>query len=179
MNIKNIALVMLVITIALSGCKKIEEALDVKFESTFQTLLNIDVPEGSKSINGSFNESATIDPGAVDDNMEQYLNLIKEINILELSGLVISTSKDVNVSNLIITVASASKSAQWTFANIAVTQGATIALDNTGGQWDTIDNILTDLEVFTVTASGTTDEDDVQFTIQVTIRAEITANPLN
>jgi hypothetical protein len=33
-------------------------------------------------------------------------------------------------------------------------------------------------QTFTVSAAGTTSEDDVTFTLEVTINAEVTANPL-
>ena len=175
MKIKHIGLVILLFTIVFSGCKKVEDALEVTFDTTLTKDLNIDVPGDTKSgVTGTFDESVTIDPND-DANFAEYKEMIKNIEVSEVTGKITSvTNGDFNVSNLNITVGTA----QWTFANVAVTQGASLTLDNANGQWDTIKSLLNGKEAFTATATGTTDKDDVKFTIQIKIKAKVTANPL-
>ena len=178
MRIKHFALMAILFTIVVSGCKKIEEALDVTFDTSFSTDLDAIVTPGTKTgIDGTFQVSETIDPAA-DDNVEAYMDKIKSWDVTEIKAEVISTSKDANLSSLNLSVSNQNHNAQWAFQNIAISPGTVVTLDNGNGQWDSVNNILGELQVFTIMASGTTDEDDLQFTIRVTIKSKVTANPL-
>ncbi len=178
MKITKIAMAMLFAAIIVSSCKTVNDALDVTFDTSFKSDLNIDVPAGTKAdINGSFSESATIDPMG-DPNVAKYADNIKSFEVTAITGKIVAINKDVNISNFNIAVASATMNASWNFPSVAVTQGTELTLSNDDGQWDTINSILGDKDVFTVSASGETDQDDVQFSLQITISTRVTANPL-
>ncbi len=178
MNIKNIALLMLITAVVFSGCKKIEDALDVTFDTTFSADLDAVVTPGTKAgTNGTFLVAETIDP-AGDDDVAAYMDKIKSWEVTEVKAEIISTSKDATLTSLNLGVNNQNHSASWAFQNIAISQGTVVTLDNGNGQWDEVNAILGDLQVFTITASGSTDEDDLQFTIRVTIESAVTANPL-
>jgi PBP1b-binding outer membrane lipoprotein LpoB len=179
MKIKNIALAILFVSIVFSGCKKIEDALDVTFDSTFKTDLNIDVPPASREVNGDFSATATIDPTA-DATFNQYLDKIKKIEVTNVVGKITNISTtEIHLTSLTITIATAGNTTSWTFQNITLVDGYMLALDNSAGQLSVIDNILMEKKAFTVSAVGSTEEDDVDYTIEVAITAKVTANPLN
>jgi len=178
MKLKNIAFLMLITAIVFSGCSKLTEALDVEFDATFSENMNIVVPPALKAgVDGTFNEVVSIDPLA-DENVAEYASKIKSMNVNEITAQVISISKDVSLSNFDLTIANVNHNTSWTFPTTAISQGTVFTLDNNSGQWDTVNTILGEQQVFTVTSSGTTDEDDVQFTLLITIKCKVVANPL-
>ena len=171
----NRLLIAFVITLLVfAGCEKAKEALDVTFDATFHADLNVEVPVADR---GSFYASETIDPLA-DPNIEKYLDKIKSWEIQEVTGEIIEISKNITLVTADLIVYSASKSATWHFENEALFLGKTLTLDNANGQWDTIALILDEKTVFTIDISGSTDQDNVTFTIRVTIKTKVTANPL-
>lgn len=178
MNIKNMAMLMMLAAIVFSGCKKVEDSLDVTFDTSFYADLDAVVTDGTKaSVDGTFLVYETIDP-AGDDNVAEYMDEIKSWEVNEVKAEIISTSKDATLTNLNLGVANQNYAATWAFQDIAISQGTVVTLDNENGQWDKVNSILGELEVFTITASGTTDEDELEFTIRVTIKSKATANPL-
>jgi hypothetical protein len=177
MKIKIALLSLLISVIGFSGCEKAKDITDVKFDANYSADLNINVTPG-RSINGTFSESVTIDP-ASNEQVEQYLDLIKSWEVQGVSGEFIETSNDFMLLNLTFTIASEDKSAEWNFSDIAVTTGTSLTLDNSEGQWDTVNQILAEKQSFTVAVNGETEQDDVQFTLRITIETEVTANPLN
>ncbi len=178
MKTRNIALLMLITVVAFSGCKKIEDALDVTFDTSFFSDLNAVVTEGTKSgINGTFNVETSLDPTS-DDNVAKYMDKIKSWEVTKIKAEIISTSKDATLTILNLGVANQNYSANWDFQNIAISVGTIITLDNENGQWNSINSILGDMEVFTFTTSGTTEEDQLEFKIRIEIDSEVTANPL-
>lgn len=70
-------------------------------------------------------------------------------------------------------------SAVWEFENVELNQGTVLTLDNSSGQFDNMQAILDSTNIFTAEVSGTTDKDDVTFTLKVTIKTTVTANPLD
>ncbi len=176
MKIKLTILALLVIAFGFTGCEKLKDAADVTFDANYTTDLNINVAPG-RDINGTFSESATIDP-TVNSDVQTYLNLIKSWEITGLTGEAMNVNNDFNLVTATFSVASADKSASWSFENLPVTEGTTLTLDNNDGQWDTINQILAEKQSFTVTFSGQTDTDDISFTLRVTIQSQVTANPL-
>lgn len=178
MKIKNVALAILLVSIVFSGCNKIEDALDVTFDSTFKTDLNIDVPPASREVNGDFSVSASIDP-TTDATFEQYKDLIKDIQVTNVEGTISNIStEEINLTSLTVVIATATNTTSWTFQNVTLVDGYMLALNNDAGQLSIINNILMEKTAFTVSAIGSTVEDDVDYTIEIAITAEITANPL-
>ncbi len=178
MKIKNIALAMLFTAVIFSGCKKIDDALEVTFDATFKTNLNIDIPAGSEAREiGFFDETESIDP-TTDENVKKYLDKIKGIEVQGITATITSITKDVVLTNLRFSVKGDAGEAVWEIPSIAVSEGTTATLGNEAGQWDMVNTILGEKKVFTVSASGESSEDDVQFTFEYVINTEITANPL-
>ncbi len=177
MKIKIALLAILIGAIGFTGCEKVKDIADVKFNANYTTDLNINVTPG-RDINGTFSESATINPTS-DEQVEQYLDLIKSWEVTGLTGEFLNTSQDFTLVNTEFTISSEDKSAVWQFSDIAVTDGTALTLDNANGQWDTVNQILAEKQTFTVTFSGETDTDEVSFTMRITIQTEVTANPLN
>lgn len=158
------------------GCSK----LDVDFDANFKTNLNVIVsPDGLKNLAGyPFSASAVIDP-MDDSDFAKYTNKIKEIKVKELTAEVTSINKPVSLVSCDFSVSSSGYvPANWSFENEDIFIGKVFTLANTNGQWDNVQTILDSKEQFTVSIAGETDQDDVQFTIEVTIKTEITANPL-
>jgi len=178
-NLTKILLVLALIAMVTPGCEKAKSLLDVKFDTSFKTNLNVDIPAGTlRSINASFFEEATIDPSA-DANIAQYGSNIKNVSITGVTGTVLTINKPVTLTTATMTVASSGyDSGVWTFTNQAIAVGTSLTLDNAGGQWDKVNNILNSLNAFTVTLQGEADQDDVQFTLEFQIDVEVTANPL-
>lgn len=179
MKYRNLALVVLLVSVVFAGCKKIEDALDVTFNADFVADLLVSIPTGTKADVGTFNVVETVDPSAVSTDVSQYINLIKDVTVTDITGKIINISKDVTITNLVISVASeGSSTVTWTYPNpIPITDGTEISFDAT--QLAALNTLMSGLTPFTVTASGTTSEDDVTFTIQVSMTTVVTANPLN
>ena len=169
---------MLLTALVFSGCKKIGDALDVTFNATFKTDLNIDIPAGTSARDiGVFDETESIDP-LTDENVKKYQDLIKGVEVDGITVTVTSISKDVVLTNLRFSVKGDNGEAIWEIASLPVTQGTKHILGNDSGQWDTVNSILEMKKVFTVSASGQSSEDDVEFTFEYVINTKITANAL-
>lgn len=166
--------------IVLSGCQEAKEALDVKFNANYEAEFDVTIP-GSKGvkagINGAFSITETIDPNSNTDYVK-YIDNIKEIDISEVTGEVLSISKNVILETTTISVYNENYDATWQFTNKPITVGTILTLDNSAGQWDAMSNIMLGKKVFTVSLVGQTDEDDVDFVVLFTLKSEVIANPL-
>lgn len=171
---------LLIVVFSISGCEKIKELADVKFDANYESTLNVDVtPTATKASYGVFHETATIDPLSNSD-MAAYAEKIKEIEIVEASAEVISISTPVK---LITTNLSASgdnlPEASWTFSNKTIEAGTVLSLDNANGQFDNLNKILKSKKVFTVSLMGQTDVDEATFSLKIMFKTRVTANPLD
>lgn len=161
------------------SCNKVKSLADVTFDTTFTADLDCMVPPATaRDIDGMFSASTVIDP-ASDPDVEEYLENIIGYEILSMSGTITSVSaENVTLVSSTATVYNSSNSASWQFSDIPLTVGATLNFGNENGQWDTVDQILMTGQEFTVSLEGETDEDDVTFTVLLSIGTQITANPL-
>ena len=157
-----------------SGCNKVEEALDVTFDANYKTNLNVEVGPG-RSV--TFYEKEEIDP-ASDPDVNKYWNKIKDFEVREITGTIIDISKNVTLETGTLSIYNNNRRAQWTFNNIPLTVGTSLTLDNAGGNWSTVSRILKDKQTFTVEVEGAVSDGDVKFTVLVTIKTKVTANPL-
>jgi hypothetical protein len=162
-----------------SSCNKLAGLLDVSFNAAYSVQLDAVVPpnDGLKQTEGMFSASATIDPNSNAEFLK-YANKIKDIQINSISAKVLSISKPVTIETASISIFSGTKNTSWNFTNELINAGKILTLGNDSNQWMDVQNILNDKNVFTVFVDGKTDVDDVEFTIEVTINAKITANPL-
>lgn len=162
-----------------TGCEKIKSLLDVKFDANYTVDLNMTVPAtgSQKTVQSAFQGSATIDPTSNSD-VSKYLNLIKSWHVTGLTGTFKNVTKEAVLQSGTITFASSAGSATWTFNNVPIKNGGTFTMDNTNGQWDVLDKILSAKKEFTVTVMGKTDIDNFSFTMSIEVKSTITANPL-
>jgi len=178
-NVKYIIPLITIIVMSLSSCKKLVGLLDVSFNTAYSVQLDAIVPpnNGLKQTEGMFNASATIDPNSNAEFLK-YSDKIKGIQITSISAKVISISKPVNIETANISIISETKRTSWTFTNELMSVGKILTLGNESNQWISVQDILSEKILFTILVNGQTDVDDVEFTIEVTINAIITANPL-
>ena len=180
MKTKKLLFALLAVALMIGACNTVTDLADVTFDAELKADLNCEVPPGSfkSGINGAFSVSETIDPLS-DPEVEKYVDNIKSWEVTSVTGEILSVSKEgVNLLSANVEVFSNNHNASWQISNTPLVVGETITLDNGNGQWNTIDNILGDKDVFTISASGETDQDDVTFVIQVIVQTKITANPL-
>ena len=180
MNIKTLFFGLLAVALMISACKTVDDLTEVTFDVEFKADLNCEVPAGSfkSGIDGTFSASETIDPLS-DPDVEEYIDEIKSWEVNGVTAEILSVSKEgVNLLNAELKVFSDTHTAVWNMSNVPLVVGQTVTLDNGNGQWDTINSILGEKKVFTVSVNGATDKDDVTFVIQVIIQSSVTANLL-
>jgi hypothetical protein len=178
-KLKNLFPILILLIFTSTSCNKLEELLDVTFSTEYSVELNAIIPPSNhlKEAQGNFSASATINPNSNSD-FSTYANKIKEIEITSITAKVISISKQVTIEMANISVSSGDLNTSWNFSNEVITAGKILSLGNDSNQWGKVQDILENLNTFTVFLDGTTDVDDVEFTIEVTINSKITANPL-
>ncbi len=162
-----------------TGCQKIKSLLDVKFDANYTVDLNMTVPAAGsiKSVQSAFEGSATIDP-TTNSDVKKYLNLIKTWEVTGLTGTFKNVTKEAVLETCTLTFSSDAGTATWTKTNLPIKNGSSFTLDNSNGQWDELNKILSAKKKFTVTVSGKTDIDDFTFTMEIEVKSTITANPL-
>lgn len=178
-NAKSLISFIAIIVITTSSCKKLANILDVTFNTSYTVELKAMVPpySGLKQADGMFSVSATIDPNS-NVSFLKYAHKIKEIQISSISAKVIGISKPVTIETANISIFSTEKNASWNFTNELISVGKVLTFGNETNQWISVQDILNEKNIFSVLIEGKTDVDDVEFTIEVTINAKITANPL-
>ncbi len=169
-----------IIVLTSSCCNKLEDLLDVTFNVEYSVDLDAIVPPlaNLKTTNGNFSASASIDPNT-NEKFAEYADKIKGVEITSISAKVLEISKQVTIEHASIAVFSGTKNTSWAFSNEILTVGKILTMGNESGQWTIVQDILEDKNIFTVDVVGETDVDDVEFTIEITIRSKVIANPLN
>lgn len=163
-----------------TGCEKTKSLLDVTFDADFDTILDIIVePAGGEKVSGGvFYASATIDPMSNDDFAE-YAEKIKNVDVKSVSVKVTSISMPAVLLSADLTISSTGVNpASWTFTNEDLFQGKVFTLGNDTGQWDRVQTMLNEQNVIDVEIEGSTDEEVLEFSLEVTIGTEVVANPL-
>ncbi len=179
MKIKVFLVGIFLVGLTFSGCQKIKSLLDVHFDTHFSVDINLNVPSASSIENKTavFQGSAEINPKD-DADVAKYGNLIKSFEVTSNSATFNNVSGPVKLVSADISISSGSKSASWHIENVDLVNGLVIPLENSNGQWKTMNSILGSLEPFTLSVSGETDKDDVGFKLTLAIDATVTANPL-
>ncbi|KAF0128972.1 MAG: hypothetical protein FD155_2797 [Bacteroidetes bacterium] len=174
-----LSFILLLIGFGNTGCEKIKSLADVTFDANYESTIDVDVvPSALKATNGTFFETVTIDPLSNSD-MATYANLIKDIDVVEVSAEVISLSTPVQLISATLNASSTGfTDASWSFANETLTVGKVLTLSNDAGQFDNLQKILTSKNVFTVTLQGQTDVNEATFSLLMTFKTRVTANPL-
>jgi len=179
-NLTKLFLGLLLSAVVFTGCKEAEELADVKFPANYETEIDVTVvpSTSAKVTNGTFSVSETIDPTS-DSDFSKYLDKIKGITVNEVSGLILSVEPNITLTSTVITVSNANHIATWEFSNLPITVGTELTLDNNDGQWDAIEQILLDKEIFNVSISGQANEENAEFVVLVKINSVVLANPIS
>lgn len=177
---KTTLLLLAVVMMAASSCDQIEEALDIEFSATFQASLQAVVDAlPMKAAKGDFSASATIDPMS-NSQFAEHAARIKDIQIEKVEGKILSISKPTRLVNATLSMTSEGMTpAEWTVSDVQLAVGTILLLDNSAGQFDRVQSILNTKNTFTVAANGTTEDDDLTFTLEVSINSNVVANPLS
>ena len=177
-------IIFLLIGIPFNSCDEVESLADIDFNSNMSTDLNVVVPAAGVSYKSanlavavSFSEQSNIDPKS-DSTFKKYADKIKSIKVQEASGTVTKISKPVKIVSGKLSIFQGSKIASWSISNFDVAVGKKIVLDTAEGQFTTLNQILNSKNVFTAKIEGTVDDDDVSFTVLVSIKAKVVANAL-
>ncbi len=174
---------MLLLAIGLSSCDKLKNLADIEFDTTLSGNLNILVEEpGTKSalVSYSFSANTNINP-LDDDNVAKYIDNIKDWSVNGITARVVSVNKPnvVFLSGTFFKVSNNTHSAQWTLpVDFSVVENAQFSLDNSGGAWDAVRQILLKNSAFNIMVDGECTENDVTVVIKLSIGAKVTANPL-
>ncbi len=179
-NLTKLFLGLLLAGVVLTGCQEAEELVDVKFPANYETELDVTVvpSTSAKATNGTFSVTETIDPSS-DSDYAKYFDKIKAISIEEVSGLVLSVEPNITLTSTVITVSNANHTATWEYTNLPITVGTVLTLDNENGQWDAVEQILLDKDVFNLSISGQANEENAEFLVLITLMSNVTANPIN
>jgi len=181
MNRTKILVGLFLTSIFFTGCKEAEEVFYVNFYADYETEFNIEVTPSSTnkgSIDGTFTLNETIDPTTNSDYLK-YIDNIKEVDITEVSGEVISISKNVTLQSCTLEVTNPDNNATWSFTDEFIQLGTILTLGNDQGQWDEMTDIMFGKVPFTVNIAGAVDDEEVEFTVLFSLKSEVTASPIN
>jgi hypothetical protein len=167
MKQRTFAFSILSLALILSSCDKIKDLLSVKVNANFTVDLPVTIQEPLlKSTTATFLTTETFDPLSNED-LALYQDKIKGFEVTGIKGTISSISADVTLTNCKLLVTTATNSTEWNFTNLPLTNGTVITFDNTGSQWDKINEILGEQTEVTVTLSGDTSQTPVTFTLTV------------
>lgn len=163
------------------GCSKLTPLADVTLHPSLPFDIQVTIPPASSimSTQGSytFNDSVTIDP-TTDTLVAKYENYIKSWQVDSVTAIFTNVSTPINLTNVSLQVKTGTESFGWQTSSISITNGTNLVLDNSQGQLDQLGQLLNGKKSFTVTLSGTSDQDNVHFTLTVKINTTMVANPL-
>ena len=178
---KLILLSLLLTGLAFAGCSKLKSTLGITLHPSFTADINVVIPPATsiKSTQNSytFNESVTIDPTS-DSLVTKYKSYITSWKVDSVTAIFTDVSKPVTLTNVSLQVSSGSENFGWQSSSVSIQEGTNLVLDNAQGQLNKLGTLLNGTQAFTVTLSGTSDQNDVHFTLSVKINTTMVANPL-
>ena len=186
MQIKMKTLVRITLLVAIAAgftsCEKIKSIFDVEVDTTLEGDIDIDIQEQAKKSteNYTFSSSATIDPMSNSD-IEENVDKIKEfaVNGVEAEVVFVNKPDVVFKAGTSFSIYDGTDNVTWTLSSDwPVVEGTVLNLDDGGGIYDAIADILDRKGVFTVSAQGECSETDVFITIRIGIDTTVTGNPL-
>ena len=168
----------LVFLVGMASCS----LFDIDVKSTLSGKLDVTVDEQAAkgaAVGYPFQASTTIDP-LEDPDVEQYADKITDVGVDGVVAEVESVSKPgvVFYSGCMFSIANGSKSATYTLdEDWPIEVGTQVTLEDLGGFYNDMADILQDLDVITLSMSGTSSEQGVTVTIRVDIETTMTGNP--
>jgi len=167
--------------VSFTSCKKVVDNLEDSIEVTVHTDLNVPmdiVPTETKGDPRNFNVTASLDP-TQNSELSDYLDKIQRIEVEKIKLLVTRVS----VANLIMrtgtfTLTDDVTGDSFTFntpENFAIEVGTTFEIDNTTEGWETLTQIVNNLNPVTVSAVGSINNDpfDIGADIILPIKAVV------
>lgn len=171
--------VWLIVLVGLVSC----DELGIKINTNLKADLNIDVeepPQKDLPAVYDFYAEETIDPLS-DPDVQEYIDNIQGWTVDSISVEVISVNTPgvVFMAGTFFRVSDNTDQAEWLLdENFGVTEGARLVLDNSGGDWDTVTDILERNAVFKVSTGGQSNMANVLVTLRLSIAATVKVNPL-
>ena len=167
----------------LGGCDKIESLTDVKFNASMDANIGVVIPANTdKAVPAGgyeFSESAVVDPRE-DPDIDKYFDKLKGFEVQEVTGTIGKVlGGPVAIDGATLTISTDNQSVTWNIRHLQLQEGETVTFGNDNGEWDKVNKILNEKKKFTVTLAGTSDKNGISFTVKITIKVKVTANPLN
>lgn len=168
----------LVLMLGVASC----ELFNVDVESTLSGTLDIAVQQemskGTADVH-PFDASTTIDP-LEDPDVEEYADKIVDVGVDGVVAEVeyVSESDVVFYTGSTFSISNSNSTAEYTLdEDWPIEVGTTVSLEDLGGFYDDMSEILLDLEVFTLAMTGTSSKSGVEVTIRIDIETTMTGNP--
>ena len=165
-----------------TSCEMVRGWFEVEFDTTLNGDLDIDVQESVKKSTNSHGFQASTTLSLLDD--EEIAEYEANITEIEVTGIVaevtyLSTSSVVFSGKTSFSVSDGSSSVNWTLGNDwTLFEGAEISLEDIGGTYDLVKEILDKHGVFQVSTVGECSEAGVSIIIRIGIDVIIKASPL-
>ena len=178
---KIILLSLLLTGVFFAGCSKIKSLADVTLHPSFPANIQIVIPPSTNIMatksTYSFSDSVTIDPTA-DTLVAKYESYIKSWQVDSVTAVFTDVSKPVTLTNVSLQVKTTTGTFGWQTSSVSINNGTNLVLGNSMDQLDKLGVLLNGKQPFSVTLSGTSDQNDVHFTLSVMINTTMVANPL-
>lgn len=171
-NLKYI-FVMLITVLSISSC---DVPVDVEFDHVYKSDLQIDVPDGSKGF--LFDVNTILDPASSAD-YAKYADLIKDISINGIKGLVGTVNKTVTVKNLELVLESNGQEVSFQTPSMLFEEGATVTFESVAGEFDIISEWMKNKQAVNIQMRGESSEDDFQCTFSTETSVTVIADPLD
>ena len=180
-NLVKIALLVM-LTAGLSSCEKIKSIFDVEFETTLSGDLDIDIQESARKSTNSyeFQTWSDVDP-LDDDEIAEYIDNIKDFAVDRVVAEVIFVNKGSVLfeSGTTFSISDNTGTVSWTLgSDWEIVEGTEITLEDVGGVYKAVADILNKKGAFQVGAEGVCSETGVSITIRIGIDTKVTASPL-
>ncbi len=164
------------------GCSKLKQlAPDITLHPSFPVDLQVTIPPATSIMSANstytFSDSVTIDP-TTDTLVAKYESYIKSWTVDSVTGIFTDVSTPVNLTNVSLQIKTGTDTFGWQAASLSIDNGTNLVLDNSQGQLDKLGQVLNGKQSFKVVLSGTSDQDNVHFTLSVKINTTLVANPL-
>ena len=176
---------LVIIAVLFMACEELKSADDITFNAKFSADLNANAPTAEQyklSIEDTTfvisSEDEVIDPRSNSD-FKRYADKIRNVGVESVDGKILSINPDtVTLVTANIGVVTDDASTGWSFDNETIYKNKELTFDNSGGQWDIINDMLENMEEFTVSLDGEVDNENVVFELRITINTKVTADAL-
>lgn len=157
-----------------SSCDSLNNRLTVKIQNKFYLDISFvnDTTDMPDWITFQFDTAGS---QYQDPSLDRYRETIQEIELkdlwLDISGL----SEEIDLGDVKIQIISDSYNCQWDLSDLVWYKDYSLALEDTDGQWDILDQILNDHAELTFLLSGEVERKVLDFMVTLVIETEISA----